>query len=207
VLDVADDKSAGDLRSHDSWRNQPAGMMKLLKEFDAWQDVRRLGARVQLHLGIHNARAHRDRAEVRRLLVGCQCQGQHLNAGLGHAVDGFTDSAVCAAPEETLITRRGISASAKTRQNRFASATGASAAAISLAVSRPKVPTTSALAAFLTQAYRRRLALLQRLQRRPQHRVDARRLGQIELHEHIALARECRVAPTADTYDRETAFE
>jgi len=82
VLDVAEDKSARDLGSYDSWRNQPPGTMKVLKKSDAWQDVRRLGTRMQLHIGIHNARAERDRTEVRRLLVSSQCQGQHLDAGL-----------------------------------------------------------------------------------------------------------------------------
>jgi hypothetical protein len=67
------------------------------------------------------------------------------------------------------------------------------------------VPTTSTLAALVTRHTDAGWRSSSASSDGPS--TASRGHGQIELHEDIALAGECRAAPTADTDDFETAFE
>jgi len=55
MLNVTDDEPADDLRRHHRWGNQPPLALRFSEKPGAWQDVRRLGTCVGLHVGVHDA--------------------------------------------------------------------------------------------------------------------------------------------------------
>jgi len=151
-------------------------------------------------------------AEARRLLLGGQDAGQHLDASLGRTVHGLARRRVCAAAEETLMTRRFICETAKMRQYRLASATAAARVHCqrvrNLARRQPpqRADRTDGCRV-VQQAHRRGPALLQALQHRRQRGVDARGVGQIETHELITLSHDRRVTRPADAGHHEAALQ
>ena len=186
--------------------------MKFSEKLGAWQHVRGLRTRVGLQIGVHNTRAHRDRAEAHRLLLGGQDAGQHVDASLGRAVHGLARQRGQRSGREDVDDppghlRIGEDTAEQVGQHRSRGQIHRQRAHDLARRQPPQHANRAHGCRVVQQARRRGPCFLQALQHRRQRGGNARGVGQIETRELIALSRERRVARPANADHRESALK